>query len=35
MILIIYYSQFFEAVSLHLDPGGGVTWLDVEMTVGR
>ena len=35
MILIIYYSQFFESLSWHLDAGGDVKLLDVEMAVGR
>ena len=35
MILINYYSNFFEAVSWHFDAGGGVILLGVEMVVGR
>ena len=35
MILIIYYSYFFEAVSWHLDAGGDDMYLDVEVAVGR
>ena len=35
MILIIYYSKFFGATSWHLDAGGGVMLLDVEMAFGH